>query len=53
LVGDGEKGVVGRSVVWEMGELGMMRLVVEKMLKYGLDKLESDKEMGNVVVRVD
>jgi hypothetical protein len=26
---------------------------VEKVLKYGLDKLESDKEMGNVVVRVD
>jgi hypothetical protein len=33
--------------------LGMMRVVVEKVLKYGFDKLESDKEMGNVVVRVD
>jgi hypothetical protein len=33
--------------------LGMMRVVVEKVLKYRLDKWESDKEMGNVVVRVD
>jgi len=33
--------------------LGMMRVVVEKVLTYGLDTLESDKEMGNVVVRVD
>jgi hypothetical protein len=38
---------------WGIEGLGMIRVVVEKVLKYGLDKLESDKEMVNVVVRVD